>query len=142
MTMPKQDTTTRDARGMTPPARKYREDVLSAVSGLLDGRPDVVPRAMFGHPGFATGGKMFACLYDDGLGLKLPEEQANAAIQRPGVEPFRPYGKLMREWVMIAHDDLTAFAGDLDLFEASIEHVARQASAPRSPRGGRRRATG
>lgn len=123
---------------MQAPARKYRDDVLEAVTALLAGRQDAVPRKMFGHPGFAVGGKMFACLYDDGIGVKLPEEHARAAVERPDVEPFRPYGKQMREWVLIAHEDPAAYAGDLDLFEAAIEFVARQASAPKAAGGGRR----
>jgi hypothetical protein len=125
--------TTQPAR----PAQKYREDVLAAVSALLAERPEARPRAMFGHPGFAVGGKMFACLYDAGVAVKLPEATAQAALARPEIEPFRPYGKSMREWVLIAHDDLAAYAGDLDLFEAAIAYVASVASAAGSSKGSR-----
>ena len=110
------------------PKQKYRDDVLAAVSALLDGRPEVTPRKMFGHPGFAVGGKMLACLYDDGVAVKLPEATAQAALARPDIEAFRPYGKSMREWVLITHDDLAAYEGDVDLFEAAIEYVAEVAS--------------
>src|SRR4051794_28490771 len=103
----------------TAPPHKYRDDVLAEVTDLLAERPEASPRAMFGHPGFAVGGKMFACLYQDGVAVKLPETAAQAAIARPGVESFRPYGKSMREWVLIVHDDLAAYAGDVDLFEAA-----------------------
>jgi hypothetical protein len=119
------------------PARKYRDD----VSALLADRPAVTPRAMFGHPGFAVGGKMLACLYDEGVAVKLPAEQAQAAVGRPGIQTFRPYGKSMREWVLIVHDDLEAYAGDVDLFDAAIEYVASVASRPAPARSaGRRRA--
>ena len=121
------------------PKQKYRDDVLAAVTDLLAGHPNVVPRAMFGHPGFAVGGKMLACLYDDGVAVKLPEAVAQRATSRPGVEPFRPYGKSMREWVLISHANLDAYAGDVDLFEAAIEYVAEVASRSSSSGGGRRR---
>jgi len=128
-----------DAMSLNAPAKKYRDDVLAAVTALLAERPEVAPRAMFGHPGFAVGGKMFASLYDDGVAVKLPEATAQAAIARPDVEAFRPYGKSMREWVLIAHDDLSAYAGDIDLFEAAIEYVAAVASRSAPSGGGRRR---
>ena len=121
------------------PTRKYRDDVLAAITDLLAERPEATPRAMFGHPGFAVGGKMFACLYEDGVAVKLPEAAAQAAVSRPGVQPFRPYGKSMREWVLIAHDDLADYASDVDLFEASIEYVATAASRSVPPGSGRRR---
>jgi TfoX/Sxy family transcriptional regulator of competence genes len=84
------------AMSLAAPKQKYRDDVLTAVSALLDGRPEATPRKMFGHPGFAVGGKMFACLYADGVAVKLPEATAQVAITRPGIEAFRPYGKSMR----------------------------------------------
>ena len=117
------------------PKQKYRDDVLAAISALLAERPEATPRKMFGHPGFAVGGKMFACLYDDGVAVKLPEATAQAAIARPDIEAFRPYGKSMREWVLIAHDDLGAYVGDVDLFEAAIAYVAEVASRPEPARG-------
>jgi TfoX/Sxy family transcriptional regulator of competence genes len=124
---------------LAAPNQKYRNDVLATVSALLAERPEATPRKMFGHPGFAVGGKMFACLYDDGVAVKLPEATAQAAVARPDVEAFRPYGKSMREWVLIAHDDLAAYADDVDLFEAAIEYVAGVASQSAPSRGGRRR---
>lgn len=127
------------AISLAAPKQKYRDDVLAAVSALLAERPEATPRKMFGHPGFAVGGKMFACLYDDGVAVKLPEATAQAAIGRLEVEAFRPYGTSMREWVLIAHDDLGAYAGDVDLFEAAIAYVAGIASQATPTRGGRRR---
>jgi len=44
------------AMSLAAPKQKYRDDVLAAVSALLDGRPEATPRKMFGHPGFAVGG--------------------------------------------------------------------------------------
>ena len=127
------------AISLAVPKQKYRDDVLAAVSALLAERPETTPRAMFGHPGFAVGGKMFACLYDDGVAVKLPEATAQAAIARQDVGAFRPYGKSMREWVLIAHDDLAAYTDDADLFDAAIEYVAAVASRSAPSGGGRRR---
>jgi hypothetical protein len=122
----------------TAPTQRFRDDVLAAVTALLAERQEAAPRAMFGHPGFAVGGKLFACLYDDGVALKLPAAAAQAAIVRPDVEPFRPYGKTMREWILIVHDDVGAYAGDVDLFEDAIAYVAEVASRPAPSRSRRR----
>ena len=122
------------------PAQKYREDVLAAVSDLVAGRPDVTSRAMFGHPGFAVGGKLFAFLYDAGLALKISEERVPAATARPDVSTLSAYGKNMRAWVYVEHDDLAAYAGDLDLIDAAIVYVASRPAPPpraRAPRKSR-----
>jgi TfoX/Sxy family transcriptional regulator of competence genes len=121
------------------PAQKYRPDVLAAVSELLSGRPDVTPMAMFGHPGFAVGGKLFAFLYDAGLALKISEERVQKAITRPDVTTLSAYGKAMRAWVYVEHDDAAAYDGDLDLMDAAITHVARVAAKPTRARAPRKR---
>src|SRR6185369_17176539 len=110
------------------PTHRYRDDVLAAVTALLADRPEARPRSMFGFPGFAVGAETFATFYEDGVALKLPETLAQQVVSRPDIEPFRPYGKSMREWVLITHGDLAAYEGDLDLFKAAIAFVAGAAS--------------
>lgn len=105
------------------PAKKYREDVLAAVTALLADRPQAKSRPMFGPPGFAVGTRMFATLYDEGLAVKLPLAEVPAALARPDVEVFRPYGRTMREWVLIVHADLDQYEGDLDLLDAAIAYA-------------------
>jgi TfoX/Sxy family transcriptional regulator of competence genes len=119
------------------PAQKYREDVLVAVSELLAGRPGVTPHAMFGHPGFAVGGKLFAFLYDAGLALKISEERVQEAITHPDMTALRAYGKSMRAWVYIEHDVPASYEDDLTLIDAALAYVGRVAAGPsrvRAPR--------
>jgi hypothetical protein len=118
--------------------QKYRDDVLAALSSLLADRPDATPRKMFGYPGFAVGGKMFVCLFNAGIALKLPAAQVPVALERPDAEPFRPGGKITREWVYIAHDDAAAYEADIDLLEAALAYVAEVASAPAPARASRK----
>jgi TfoX/Sxy family transcriptional regulator of competence genes len=121
------------------PAQKYRQDVLATVSELLARWPGVTPMAMFGHPGFAVGGKLFAFLYDGGLALKISEERVQAAIARPHVTTLSAYGKTMRAWAYVEHDDPAAYDGDLDLIDAAIAHVASMAMRPPRTRAPRKR---
>jgi TfoX/Sxy family transcriptional regulator of competence genes len=35
---------------------------------------------MFGYPSYYVGGKLFACIYENGLGLKVPESMAEELV--------------------------------------------------------------
>jgi len=117
----------------------YRTDVGEVLSHLLLSRPDVVPGKMFGFPAFYTAGKLFACVYGDGVGLKLPQDTARRLEGKPGITPFQPYGKpTMREWIHIRRDPASNFSKDASLFEASITFVGKAAADGRGPRGSKR----
>ena len=63
---------------------------------------DVDLRCMFGCPALFHRGKMFACLYGDVIGLKLPRARVAELIGRAGVEPFAPHGKRpMLQWLAV-----------------------------------------
>ena len=128
-------------RGVPLPG--YRADVLAVIGELLDGHPAVTPGTMFGLPGFYTGGKLFACLYGDGLGVKLPPERVAALLGTPGCDSFAPTGRApMRAWVLIGRPTAEAYADDLPLLLESVEYVADEAASgagrPRHRRSARR----
>ena len=119
--------------------QRYRQEVADALTELVAGRPGAVPRGMFGYPGFAVGGKMFVCLFNDGVALKLPPEQVEDALSRPGVYEFRPGGKRMRGWVYIEHADPAEYAQHDDLLTVSLAYVTEIAAAAPPPTARRRR---
>lgn len=97
---------------------------------------------MFGFPAFYTAGKLFACVYGNGVGLKLPQSTVRQHEGKPGITPFQPYGKAkMREWIHIHYDRATNYSKDAGLFEASIRFVGRVAASRRGPRGIKRPAS-
>ena len=49
-------------------------------------------------------GNMFCGVYKDFLILRLGEEEATRALQRPNVKPFDLTGRLMKGWVMVAQE--------------------------------------
>ncbi len=107
----------------------YRSDVLEILSRVLSKRSDVVPGWMFGFPAFYTAGKLFACVYGDGVGLKLPQDKVLQLEGKAGFTPFQPYGKpKMREWIHIRHDQASSFSQDAGLLEASITFVGTTAT--------------
>ena len=66
--------------------------------------PDVHCGKMFGHPAYYVKGRLFACVYGDIVGLKLPEQMAADLVSRGEADPFQPYGKRrMREWIQLPH---------------------------------------
>ncbi len=132
-----------ESRGLT--RRKtlpgYRQDVLEALVRLFVDRPEVTRGKMFGFPAFYTAGKLFACMYGEGVGLKLPEDMVRQLEGKPGITPFRPYGKpKMREWIHIRRDRVSGHTKHAGLFEESIAFVRKAEADGRGPRGAKRRA--
>ncbi len=69
---------------------------------LLDD-PRVRPGKMFGYPAYYAGEKLAICLYEDGVGVKVPAELAAKLIaEDENIIPFQPLGRRkMREWIQI-----------------------------------------
>ena len=60
---------------------------------LLLGMPGVVEGKMFGYAAYYTKGKLFACVYGDGAGVKVPEDVASALLKEDYIIPFQPFGR-------------------------------------------------
>ena len=87
--------------------------------------PVVQPGKMFGYPAYYVGGKLFACVYEDAVGLKVPEEVAKKALSRGDIVPFQPLGRrVMKEWIQINHTNSQKYTEDTKLFDTSIEYVS------------------
>lgn len=62
---------------------------------------------VFGGRGFLAGKSAFAIVWDDGLIVKCPPAEYQAALAAPHVEPFAPDGERpMSTWVVVAGDAL------------------------------------
>ena len=97
---------------------------MSYDRGLAERVADVLARMsvrgvrqknVFGGRGFLAGKSAFAIVWDDGLIVKCPPAEYQAALAGPHVEPFAPDGeKPMSTWVVVAGD---AIADDPQLEE-------------------------
>ena len=101
----------------------------TALDALWLAYPQVRAGKMFGFPAYFVGRKLCACVYEDGLGLKLPAGTIARLLESdPHAAPFQPFGRQkMREWVQItvpAPQDFTAY---LAYFEESIQYVMQAA---------------
>ena len=93
----------------------YRADVVTTLTDIF---------AAF--PVFYTAGKLFACVYGEGVGLKLPPKLVSTLENRPGILPFQPYGKpRMHAWIMLWHERAEDYRDERRLFIASIECVSQ-----------------
>ena len=105
-------------------AYKSNPEVKVVLDEMLLDLPGVKPGKMFGYNAYYVHGKMFACIYEDGVGIKVPEVEANRLLAEENVIPFQPLGrKRMREWVQINRARAEEYRHDEAAFERSIEFV-------------------
>ena len=97
------------------------------LDDLLGPAPTVEPRMMFGHRCFAVAGKFFACVIDDRIALKLPEEVI-ASLDDPAIGPFAPGGQRMGGWVEICRDTAFEYEGDIDLIDTALLYISEIAA--------------
>lgn len=85
-------------------------DCLSAIGDLR-----IRQKNVFGGRGFLVGRSTFAIAWDDGVIVKMPPDEYQAALKEPGVTPFAPDGeKPMTTWIVVASE---AVADDPELIE-------------------------
>ena len=103
----------------------FNSEHKSVLDDLLLDYPLVRPGKMFGFPAYYAGKKLCICLYEQGVGVKLPEQTATGLLAGdPNVIPFQPLGKpKMREWIQINLDRSEDYRQYLPVFEESIRFV-------------------
>ena len=112
------------AADASAPSRKERLDAL-----LLQ-LPGVSGKKINGLDAYFVGDRMFACITEQGIGLRLPVAIATELqFSNGNVVPFKPGGlAVSREWVQIERADAAEHEQDLQLFRDSLEFVK---TAPR-----------
>jgi hypothetical protein len=100
----------------------------AVLDDLLLGDPRVRPGKMFGYPAYYAGRKLAICLFEQGVGVKLPEQTAVALLETdPHVTAFRPMGRpTMREWVQIDLDRSESYRRYAAVFDESLRYVLGQ----------------
>ena len=79
------------------------------------GRRGLRQKNVFGGRGFLAGSTTFVIAWEDGLLVKCPPDEYQAALAQPGTTPFAPDGeRSMSTWVVVSAD---AIADDPELDE-------------------------
>jgi hypothetical protein len=100
----------------------------AVLDDLLLDHPDVRPGKMFGFPAYYVGKKLCICLYEQGVGVKLPEQSAAKLLDADeNVIPFQPLGKpKMREWIQINLSRSEDYRQYKSVFDESIQYLLGQ----------------
>lgn len=108
---------------------KFNLEHQKVLDSFLLEIPGVAPGKMFGYPAYYIKKKLFACLYEKGVGVKVPENMANKLMGKKGIIHFQPRGRAkMREWIQINREKSEDYLKDKKIFEVSIEFVSALAS--------------
>ena len=105
----------------TPSSRKEHLDaLLLAITG-------VQARKINGLDAYFVSDKMFACVGDKGIGLRVPVALATELqFSREGIGAFSPGGAATtREWIQVERENPADHAKDMDLVQASIDYVRK-----------------
>lgn len=101
--------------------RKHKE----VLDALLLPVPGVIAGTMFGYPAYYINKKLFACVYGEGVGIKVPEKVAGSLVGRKGIVRFQPMGrKPMKEWIQINRKRSEDYRMDQEILKISIEYVS------------------
>ncbi|PKQ16531.1 MAG: hypothetical protein CVT67_03805 [Actinobacteria bacterium HGW-Actinobacteria-7] len=100
---------------------------LNALQQTLDSAiaewPGVHSKSIFGHRGYVLGGKMIGFLADEGVAVKVPGPEIDAAYAIDGVVPFAYGEHEMRGWPVLPlrnDDELSSALSALEQTSARI----------------------
>ena len=97
----------------------------NVIDSILLKYPGVVAGKMFGYPAYYINKSLFECLYENGVGIKIPERTANELIGKSGIISFQPMGKSrMKEWIQINRDNPDEYLDDEEIFIESINFIS------------------
>jgi len=104
----------------------YDEGLAERVRELLDERPDLSERKMFGGIGFMLGGNMCCGVLGHELVVRLGPEDGDAALAEPHVRAFDFTGRPMKGFVLVGpgatetDDGLDAWVSRAEAFASSL----------------------
>jgi TfoX/Sxy family transcriptional regulator of competence genes len=107
---------------------KYNPKIKDHLDSFLLALPGVTAGKMFGYPAYYVGKKLFACVYEDGVGIKVPENLANDLIKNEGITYFQPLGRpKMKQWIQIQINQGNSedYYKYIEVFKVSIEFVTK-----------------
>ncbi len=105
---------------------EFNAEHKKVLDALLLPLPEVTAGKMFGYPAYYVHKKLIACVYGDGVAVKVPEDVANRLLTRDDVVPFQPTGRArMREWVQINRSSSEDYRLDLETFECAARYAGK-----------------
>ena len=101
-----------------PLHKEFLDFLLLTIPGVDAGK-------MFGYPAYYVKGKLFACVFEAGVGVKVPADFATKKLEEKYIIPFQPFGRpKMKEWIQINHDKSEKYNLDKAIFLEAINFVS------------------
>jgi hypothetical protein len=97
------------------------------IDALLLKLPGVSARQINKLDAYFVADKMFACISNGGVGIRLPAATATELhFSMDNTAPFQPAGlPATREWIQINRADPADYAKDLEIFQTSLDFVKK-----------------
>ncbi|MGL4465834.1 MAG: TfoX/Sxy family protein [Planctomycetia bacterium] len=108
----------------------YSESLAGGIRDVLSGRPGVEEKKMFGSLAFLRDGRLFVGVWKDALIVKLPPDEAAAALADPHVTPFDPVGRPMKAWLLVASAEVEDEARLRTWIDRAWAYVETQPAKP------------
>lgn len=105
----------------------YDEGAAQRIREILQDRPDIEEKEMFGGIAFLRGGNMTCGVIQDDLIVRVGPEGYDTAISRAHARPFDFTGRPMKGWIMVSP---AGYASDEDLKEWVRSGLEFTASLP------------
>jgi len=97
----------------------------AVVADILAAYPEVRAGRLFGLPAWFVGKTLFAYVYKEGVGIRLPAA-AQVLIADPHVTPAPRPGRMpLIEWVSVNHPRSEDYYSERATFERAIRYAAQ-----------------
>ena len=99
-----------------------RQDLEAWADDRFLADPSFAKRKTFGCPSYYRGKKMFAFIYEDALGIKLPPERVAEVIAKDPdtFAHFNPGDGIMKNWLMITRPEAEEYERDEALIQEGL----------------------
>ncbi len=100
-----------------------RDDLEEWADAFFLGDPRFAKRQTFGCPSYYVGKKMFAFLYEDGLGIKLDPDSVRAKVEAnpDAYRHFNPGDGVMKNWLIVVRPDARDYDDERPLIEHALD---------------------
>ena len=106
------------------PASMAGRDLGTVVCSMLESLPGISVQKKFHNTSFLVAKKVFAFTRRDDVVMKLPEGKIQELMDKRRASHLVMGKRVMREWVVIQHNDPGGYREDLGLFKEAMTFVS------------------
>lgn len=100
------------------------QQLTSILLSMLEDLPQVSVAKKVNHLSFLVGKKVFAYTRAEDVVIKLPPAKIKELVEKKEAAPLVMGQRVMKEWVVIRHDNPEAYQEELELFKEAIGFVS------------------